>query len=316
MTLLYNHPVRPTELQILRTLKHRMTLQGDSSNHYYTLQKGYEGEVIFHTLLQKYVASDCIILYDLLLDRNDSLFQLDCMIVQQHRIWHLEIKNLEGDFILDNNSLYRYATQKEVNNPLHQIDRGRRLLNELQKSHGYGFPIESKVIFVNPTFAIYHLHPKLPIVLPNQIHRFMNKINKTPSKLSTTHHEFAHTLFSLHTSHTLSKRLPKYEFNMLRKGIGCLNCDGFLSVESFHGMKLMCEKCGFIDSRDSAIMRCIDEFSLLFPKRKITTANIWSWSGKILSKFKIRKVLFRYLHPIGSRTDMYFVLPFRKDFEK
>lgn len=315
MTLHYNYPTSPPELQIFKVLRKRMTLSQDSLTFYRNLQKGYEGEIKFHKLLKKYVVSDCIVLYDLLLDCNDSLFQLDCIIIQQRNISHIEVKNYEGDFMLKDNMLYTCATEKEINNPLGQTERERRLLNELQKKHGYEFPVSSYVVFVNEEFALYLLQPKLPLILPNQIHRFINnKINNTHSKLSSTHYELAHKLLSLRVSKPLSDRLPKYEFEQLRKGIHCLYCDGFLTTGDFHGRKLVCDTCRCMESRESAVLRSVDEYSILFPESKITTNTIWKWCDRILSKFKIRKILFQFLQPVGSQKQMYFVSLSKKRF--
>lgn len=309
MTLHFNLPVEPTELKVLNILKKRMTLPRDALKFYYALEKGYEGEMKFHRLLKEHLASDCIVLYDLLLDSNSSEFQIDCIIIQQRTVWHLEVKNFEGDYILKDNAFYNLATDKEINNPLHQIERGKRLMSELLEKHGYEFPIKSYAIFVNPEFSLYQLPPKLPIVLPGQNRRFIHRIHNTRSKLSSAHHKLAHKLFSLQTSRSLSDRLPDYEFDSLGKGVQCLRCSGFLSVSGFHGRKLECAACGFSESRASAVLRSIVEFSILFPERRITTDVICKWCGGVFSKYKIRNILFQYLRPAGSQTNKYFVFP-------
>src|SRR5699024_3135542 len=179
------------------------------------------------------------------------------------------------------------------------------------QKHGYKFPIESRVVFVHPEFALYQLNSQLPIVLPNQIRRFIYKINNTHSKLTPTHRKLADTIFSLQTSRTPSARIPNYELDGLKKGIPCLKCDGFLVPGGVHGKKLVCNHCDIAEGRESAVLRNIEEFKMLFPERKITTAAIWEWSGKIISKFKIRKILFQFLEPVGARTDKHFLSPFK-----
>ncbi|HLR01250.1 MAG TPA: nuclease-related domain-containing protein [Virgibacillus sp.] len=309
MALFYNQPSRPPELKIFETLKGRMTLPPDSSTFYHSLQKGYEGEMRWHKTLQKFLSSESIVLYDLLLDRNDSLFQLDCIIIQQRTIKHLEVKNFEGDFVKNDNKFFMLPEKKEVSNPLIQINRGQRLMNELLKQQGYHFPIESYVVFVHTEFALYQLQREIPIILPTQINRFINKINQTHSKINTIHHKLAEKLLSLRTSRPLSNRLPKYEFNQLKNGIQCLNCRGWLA-ENKTGRKLICDLCGGIESRESSVLRNIEEFRTLFPDKKITTESIFVWCGGILSKYKIRKVLSQFLLPTGSRTNMHFISPF------
>lgn len=284
-----------------------MTFSQDRLKLFHTLQKGYEGEVRFYKLLKQHLTSECIVLYDLLLDRNDSLFQLDCIILQQHDIWHLEVKNYEGDFMVKDNTFYGLATEKEIHNPLHQIDRGKRLLKELLEKHGYAFPVKPYVVFVHPEFALYDLQPDLSIILPGQIRRFIYRINQTRSKLSSTQRELARILISLQASISLSDRLPVYDFDALKKGIPCLRCNGYLEISDFHGRALVCDSCGVKESRESAVVRNIDAFRTLFPGKKVTTKAIWAWCGGVISTYKIRKVLLQYFSPVGVKNHLHFV---------
>src|SRR5699024_3308827 len=137
------------------------------------------------------------------------------------------------------------------------------------------------------------------------------KINNTQSKLTPAHRKLADTLFSLQTTRTLSARIPHFEFDALKKGIPCLKCDKFLVLGGVHGRRLVCNHCSMEEVRESAVLRNIEMFKMLFPERKITTAAIWEWSGKIISKFKIRKILFQFLEPVGARTDKHFLSPFK-----
>src|SRR5699024_7602533 len=129
-------------------------------------------------------------------DNYDSVLQLDCIIIQQREIQHLEIKNFEGDFQLKDNALHIIKTDKEIKNPLNQLERGKFLLKQFLHDLGYNLPLKSYVVFVNPEFTIYQDKPKHPIVHPSQIFRFIKMLNNTPSKLTKTHYKLAHTLFS------------------------------------------------------------------------------------------------------------------------
>jgi len=285
LTFYFNHPSCPQELHILEVLKRRFSLTPDSSRLYHSLKKGYDGETKWHKLLKRELTSNCIVLYDLLLDRSDSLFQLDCIIIQQRVIWHLEIKNYEGDFIMKNEKMYKLPGEHEVNNPLNQIERGQRLMGDLLKIHAFHFPIKSYVIFVHSEFSLYQLQRHMPIILPTQINQFITGINQTPSKMNTTHNRLANQLWSLRVSHSLSNRLPKYEFDQLKKGIPCIECNGWMVAGGVHGKSLLCDTCGKSESRESAILRSVCDFHLLFPSVKITTDIIWKWINETLSKY-------------------------------
>ena len=48
----------------------------------------------------------------------------------------------------------------------------------------------------------------LPIILPTQLNYFINKINKTSSKLNESHSKLAEQLLSLHVTESPYTRIP------------------------------------------------------------------------------------------------------------
>ncbi|WP_257984428.1 hypothetical protein [Neobacillus cucumis] len=66
----------PMDLKILRLLNIRMELTPEQQKYYLYQEKGYTGEVQFD-LLTEQLKSDCLILNDLLLEVNNTSFQLD-----------------------------------------------------------------------------------------------------------------------------------------------------------------------------------------------------------------------------------------------
>src|SRR5699024_2074582 len=128
MTFHYNCPVRTREFRALEVLVDRMQLPGDAARRLDALRKGFAGEVWFSDLLRSSLVSDCIVLYDLLRKENDTLFQLDCVIILQRKVLHLEVKNYQGDFLFDNGQFFDVPSGNEVKNPLIQLERGQFLL--------------------------------------------------------------------------------------------------------------------------------------------------------------------------------------------
>lgn len=303
LTLHYNHPTKTKKQQILKALKKRMSLPADNLKTLHRLEKGYEGEARFWKLMKAYLTSDCIVLYDLLHESNETKFQLDCTIIQQREIWHLEIKNFEGDFQLKDNALYSLNTKKEVKSPLNQLERSKFLFNQLLENNSHHFPINSHIIFVHPEFAIYQHQPNQLIVHPAQMIRFIKMLNSKPSKLSSYHYKLAHKLFSTQHQEDPYKRLPPYKMSQMNKGIYCLNCAELLVAQ---GNRVKCESCHYHESKQSAVMRSVLEFNLLFPRHKMTTNIIWKWCGGVYSRYQLRKILYRYLKPVGSTNGVHF----------
>lgn len=305
----YNHPVKPKELQILNILRAKMSLPEESLQRYRTLQKGYEGEILFHKLLKQKLISNCIVLYDLLLESAGNKFQLDCTIIMQREILLLEVKNFKGDFQLKNDKWYSVTTNKEISNPMSQLERGALLLKQHLHQKGYQLPIKPYLLFVNPEFTLYQCKPDQMMIHPSQINRFIANINNTETKLTTRHYKLARKMFSNQITDSPYERLPVYDSHRIKKEMNCQQCNSSLRV---HGKKLLCSTCHDKESLQSAIVRGAVEFQMLFPDSKITTKGIQDWLGIIESDYVIRKTLNQYFYPLGKSRHKHFSIPDRE----
>jgi hypothetical protein len=74
-----------------------MNLLPDDKQNYLNLKKGYEGEVMFDSWTEN-LGCDCCILNDLRLKFNNSVFQIDTLIIFQQIIQAFEVKILKVIF--------------------------------------------------------------------------------------------------------------------------------------------------------------------------------------------------------------------------
>ncbi len=278
---------KPEELEILLALKPRMELGETATINLYTLEKGYEGEVQFDHWFTNYTP-ESLIINDLLLELNGTHFQIDSLVITQDRLHLFEVKNLEGDYYLDGDK-FKTAAGAEIKNPLHQLSRAESLLKQLLKNPGLYVSLEPNLVFINPEFTLLQAPVKSPIVLPTQLNRFMDKMNRTSSKLTDKQTKLAEALLSLHIKKSPFTRVPGYELDSLRKGVICEGCGGFL--EGFDRYNLKCSHCGAKESIDAAVLRTIKNYRLLFPGQKVTTSVIFEWEDGVLPIKTIRRVL-------------------------
>lgn len=283
----YKSRTESTELLILRFLNTRMTLSDKDKQHYFNLKKGYEGEVMFDSLTEK-LQCEFLILNDLLLKINSTMFQIDTLIIISETIYFFEVKNYEGDYYYESDKLYK-KPKSEIINPLHQLSRSESLLRQLLHNIGFNLPIDASIIFINPEFTLYQTPLNKPFIFPTQINRYLNKLNTTPSKLNGRHKMLADKLISLHIEDSPFKQLPSFDYDQLQKGITCQKCNSFsISVE---GQKCVCKECGHEEMVPAAVMRSVEEFKLLFPNQKITTNVIHEWCKVVKSKKRIKRIL-------------------------
>ena len=111
------------ELMAMRDLNTRMELTEKEKFHYLNLEKGYKGEVKFDQLAES-LQEERYIINDLLLEVNNSYFQIDTSIISQGVIHLLDIKNFQGDCYLESDKLYSVTTGREYKNPVNQLIRG------------------------------------------------------------------------------------------------------------------------------------------------------------------------------------------------
>jgi len=289
----------------MKSLNNRMKLSKNDKQYYYNLKKGYEGEVLFDSYLDN-LQCDCLILNDLLFKINKNTFQIDSLILMSEMIYLFEVKNFEGDYIykLESNQIIPKSREIEIQNPLIQLQRTESLLRQLLQSLGIKIPINSSVVFVNPTFTLYQAPINKPFILPTQIIRYIKQIETKPTRITNNQKFLADKLISLHRNESDYSQIPTYGYNELEKGITCEKCYSFLVY--IEGHRCICKECGNIESASLSIIRSVKEFKLLFPERKITTNEIFEWCKVIGSKKRILRVLESNFKLVGKNRGAYF----------
>lgn len=299
----YKEREKPKLLQVLEILDPRMDLPDDTKRYYHSLKKGYEGERLFDQKVESLLTNDCFVLNDLLLEVNNTTFQIDTLLLFSNILRPHEVKNYEGEYYYENDKIYSQSGH-EIGNPLNQIAKTETLLRKLLQNHGFSFPVSANVVFINPEFYLYQAPLNKPFLFPTQLNRYFKQLNEQPSKLTDRHKQLADLLVSLHINESPFQKLPTYRYDMMRKGIICVNCQSF-ALEVV-GRKCVCKECGHVEVVRDAILRSISEYKLLFPERKITTSNIHDWCQIIDSKKRIKRVLDENFEIVGSNRWIYY----------
>lgn len=300
--MIYKPRTESTELLLFRSLNTRMNLSEKDKQYYYSLEKGYEGEVMFDTLTEK-LQIECLIVNDLLLKKNNTTFQIDSLIILSDILYLFEIKNFEGDFYYESDRLFM-KNKSEVNNPLNQLSRCESLLRQLLQSLRFNSSISASVVFINPEFTLYQSPLNKPFIFPTQVRHFLRNLDRSPSKLNAKHKQLADELISQHITESPYSQLPSYHFNGLRKGMTCSKCNSF-SI-SIRGAQSICHQCGHTEKAGVSIMRSVQEFKLLFPDEKITTNSIHDWCKVVQSKKRISRILDEHFKIVGVHQWSYY----------
>ena len=292
----------PVELRSLKALDNRMVFAEKEKQQLLTSKKGYEGEKMLDEWLEL-LKVDCLILNDLLLEWNGSTFQLDSVVITEETIYLFDAKNYAGDYYYERERL-KIINGIEIKDPLLQLKRSESLLRQLLNHLGIHLPVEPHIIFTNPEFTLYQAPLDQPIIFPAQFNRFMKKLNRKESKLNNQHRKLAERLLSLDQTNSSSPRLPQYSFEQLAKGIKCTECNAIF--DAWQGKNFHCASCEGQESIDSAVMRNVEEFRLLFPDRRITINQIYEWCNYSVSKKVIRRILSTNLRTVEGGKVFYY----------
>jgi len=293
-----------SELRILRSLNTRMALEPDVKQHFFNLAKGFEGEVAFDEwtlpLTDKY-----LILNDLLLESNSTTFQIDSLLISQKMIYLFEVKNFEGDYYVEGEKWFSMSGS-EINSPLFQMKRCETLLKSYLHRLKINVPIKSYLVFINPEFALYEAPRNEPIIFLSQMKRLIEKFHRQSDYLGNRHNALANQLVNDHLKSNRFSKIPVYDFSLLEKGILCSSCQGSL-MKAFNGRNLICPGCGCMEKTESAVLRAVQEYKLLFPDRQVTTQAIQEWCGVVESRKTIREILNRHFTRIGRTQQTHYI---------
>ncbi|MBT2599780.1 nuclease-related domain-containing protein [Oceanobacillus sp. ISL-74] len=301
--MIYKHRHQPSELPILGSLHTRMNLSSENKKYYYSLKKGWKGELLFDSFAKE-LTCDCLILNDLLLSSNNTAFQIDSLIITAETIFIYEVKNFAGDYYYESEKFYNMRGM-EILNPLHQLNRTASLLRSMLSKQGFNLPMEYKVIFINESFTLYQAPINDTVIYPTQIRKYFHKLNAIPSKLTKRHRLLAEKLLELQLDDFLIKpNMPSYQYVQLQKGISCAKCHS-LSVHE-NGRKCICTICKHEELTESAVVRAAKEFKLLFPNEKMTTGIVHDWCSIVESKRRIKYILYKNFNAVGKTRWLYY----------
>lgn len=294
---------KPRELIVYEFSNGRMPFTSEQEMKMRNIQKGFEGERLFSELLKNSTNQDFIPLYDILLEDNGTVFQLDCLLIFQSEIIMLEIKNYYGEFMLKDDYLYSFTAEKRYRNPLHQLQRSDLQLRDFFTKHKITMPLTSHIIFINQAFTLFHADPNHNVILPTQLYTFLKKINHKTGNIGKSHYNIANTILNLRDNRSLYDRLPNYNYSQVRKGLLCKDCRIPLKKEN---RKLCCGYCKEVGRIEAVIMENVDEFHTLFPNERITIKNMYNWCGKIVSRTTIKRVLTKNMQLNGRSKYSYY----------
>lgn len=298
-------PLPSQQLINLRLLHNRKYITEDLSLNLKQLTRGYEGELEFFNQLLEQIHQSAIIINNLILHCDDSEIQIDSLLIVGNNIYLFEVKNYYGDYLIKDERWYNVKNQNEIRNPLIQLNRSRYLFQKILQQQNFNLNLHTYLIFINKEFTLYMPSPNNKIILPTQLNRFLTQLGKQSFQHEQHHIQLIKYLVSNHRHTSKYTTLPEYNFNQLRKGMICVNCDQF--VVRYNKSKFKCSYCRKITGIDILLIKAIEEFKVLFPNKTVTVNLIYEWCDRLVSDNTIRKTLNNNYKKMYQGKSAYYV---------
>lgn len=291
-------------LRGMEALHNRVELAPKDNSYYNSLVSGYEGEQFFDWKIMRAIDNEAVYISDLLLNINGKSTQIDAVLIIENCLYVFEVKNYTGEYMFNENVM-KNLNGYVIGNPLDQLNRSLTILTQLLKQWNIQIPIDGRVVCVNPGFTLFTKTPPEHIILPTQLDSFLKKLNHQIKPLSSSNRILGKRLSEMNKQEVpFQKQLPPYEYEQLRKGVKCPQCNNFnVALTQRSCSCLTCQKQTAIQS---CILYAIDEYKLLFPQKKLTTQNLFNWMGGEVSKYKIGNTLGNHYKKIGTSKARYY----------
>ncbi|MCC5890383.1 MAG: NERD domain-containing protein [Alkalibacterium sp.] len=273
----------------LQYLDKRMKLPIEDRNRLRNMEKGFQGEELFDSIVKQHLKGEAMMLNDLLLNVNGNTFQIDSLIITPTKVHLFEIKNFSGNFT---NVEGQFNTQhgKVVNHPSIQLKKTRTLLNKLFQEWENDMHIEANVVFVNPTFFLYQAKKTDPFIFYSQLEYYLGTVGTHKLFLNKQHTYLAEQLIQAQRFEApYQKELPLYTFDNLDKGLSCPTC--FNLTVTRNQRTAECRTCRKREPLHDVLRFNIRQHLYLFDQFPLTSSIISDWVGGSVDKRVIARLL-------------------------
>lgn len=286
-----NRPrTKPLNLLIMEALSRRLVLTLVAKRYLENLLFGYQGELDFDALIEKWLRSG-IVLKDVKLKTPLGNCQIDVMIIKGDVIFIYEVKNYLGRHVYKETSLSR-MTGTNFDNPDMQLAKHYNRLKSLLDKEGLHFRIVKKVVYINPAMTMYEAPEQNDFIMHGEIEDHLKKVNQMPDAPSYQHNQLIRELKANAAADIRFDDIPEYMFEDLMKGLYCANCNS-LSIEYGRNVGI-CTCCNHQDKIAEMIQRNIIEYKILFPNEPMKLQIISEWCGGEFNRKRIYRGMKKF----------------------
>lgn len=283
------HPRKPDiELLFFRALSIRTTLDQQDEAKLNRLEKGYEGELAYDEIYDQ-VINHLYTFRNIYLKVEDSILQIDSLIVTDKGLIVHEIKNFQGQYeIINNNWTIRQAPLSS--DPVIQLKRTANKLHSLNYLYQENMSIIGKLIFTNIEFYFDSQDKELlnQMVMRNQLRRYFHELKMNSSTEKATN--FANYITNNIVDNPFFNRTA--DLSSIKKGVYCLKCHSFNLEKS--RVHFICKDCHNKDTIHTILLKSISDYHALFHKDSIRLSQLYDFINQVVSRRSLLRVINKY----------------------
>lgn len=216
----------PLLLDQLPRLMHRFTGLDAVADDHYKVRAGFGGEehvdkILLRSRLHAVLVGD--------LQLADRLCQIDTLVVTNHFVLILEVKNFSGMLTFHEDRFQMVQTTREgnrfgYNSPVTQVWNAREELRAILSEAGIPLPVYGAIVLPYSSTLIDRMPGEFPVVYGYSLNRFISTLPRTGRTLPPK--ETAQLLISHHQPFPKMdfQEVYKYDPRRIKRGVLCPLC--------------------------------------------------------------------------------------------
>lgn len=293
------------ELQYLETLTKRTQLNKQEHTRLTALQKGFSGECGLDNSLQQASISAAAIINDLTIKYHGNTTQIDQLFSHGHKLYLVDAKNYSGSYTFAQNS-WSHNNKKLPRNIFSQIDRARDILACILEEAAIDWPIETVVVFTDPTVELNIEDPINHIVKRlGAFTDFVSALGKSPLNGTDLAWQTALRKYQIPSHQLTDDFSQQIGHRQLQLGIRCLKCSSFnWQQDTFW---ITCKNCGAVKVKEEAYVRTICDYGVLFFNQGLRLQDLCRFFGDGYGKRYISLELKKHFscHVVPGKARVY-----------
>lgn len=306
---------KPIELVYMEILNERCVLIGPDKWVLVNGRNGYIGEVHFEEIALEVLPDGMILMTDLTFEKKYGETQIDAVIISETAVHMFELKNLSGQYEY-RDGVWRTKGWKLKRDFFTQMKRAGEILEGVLNEMKIRAEIEPKLVLINEedTVGIFDERVEGQYLKRWQVKEYIRQLDRDAGwGTSWIPEEVVKRLKEKTTDREVPKKRPvDVDVKGVYRGILCCGCGGYevdVGRERYH---VVCEHCGYRESKEKAVLRTICDLAILDYDEPLRIGVMDYYLKNNQLQITIRNVFAKYFISLGMGRSAVYENPYQR----